>query len=408
MRRTHHTPPVLYFMAGILLAGCGSDKDSKQGSSVVALRRQAASWKPPTEKECLAFGAEIEEVVARGDANALNALINWNALVDRAIGGLNMSAESRRGFSSGFRQSLGGPDGLALQVVQAIAHGGSYRLLRVRRKGDGWEVLFRLNSEDGLNYHAFQVVKQSSERVRAIDLYIFSTGEDFSKSIRRLILPVVAQQSKSWLEKLTTDETDMVKHMKDFQQLGDCIRTEQYQRALDIAARLPESLRQQKVILLMRYQAAQNVSERELQNVIAEFQRLYPNDASLDLILIDGYLLKKEYDKALASVDRLDKSVGGDSFLNVIRANILGEQGMLTEAIAAANAAIEGNPDMQECYLTLVGLHLLSKDHARTVEALNLLEQRFEMQYNDLRQVPEYADFVQSPEGQQWMREHGL
>ena len=47
----------------------------------------------------------------------------------------------------------------------------------------------------------------------------------------------------------------------------------------------------------------------------------------MDLISIDAFLIHKEYDKAQAAIDRLDESLGGDPYLNVLRSTIFMEQG---------------------------------------------------------------------------------
>jgi hypothetical protein len=42
----------------------------------------------------------------------------------------------------------------------------------------------------------------------------------------------------------------------------------------------------------------------------------------MDLMLIDGFILKERYDDALAAIDRLDNDLSGDPYLDTLRANI--------------------------------------------------------------------------------------
>jgi hypothetical protein len=40
------------------------------------------------------------------------------------------------------------------------------------------------------------------------------------------------------------------------------------------------------------------------------------------MFILDALLLEKKYDEALAAVDRIDKLVGGDPYLDTYRTNI--------------------------------------------------------------------------------------
>ncbi len=69
----------------------------------------------------------------------------------------------------------------------------------------------------------------------------------------------------------------------------------------------------------MRYQAAAQTGEAELLQVVEDFRGYYPDDVCLDFLLVDYHVLRKEHDKALEAIDRLDASVGGDTHLNLLR-----------------------------------------------------------------------------------------
>ena len=66
--------------------------------------------------------------------------------------------------------------------------------------------------------------------------------------------------------------------------------------------------------------------------MLEDFRKYYSQDPCLDLLLIDYYTLKKDYAQAIPCVDRLDKSVGGDPYLNVLRAASTSAAGHLNEA----------------------------------------------------------------------------
>jgi tetratricopeptide (TPR) repeat protein len=176
--------------------------------------------------------------------------------------------------------------------------------------------------------------------------------------------------------------------------------------ALATYARLPEVLRREKGTLLMRYQAAAKTSEAELLQVVEDFRGYYPDDVCLDFLLVDYHVLRKEYDKVLEAIDRLDASVGGDAHLNLLRAESVYQQGDTAQAFELVRKANAADPDAIDPYWTLLGLAVMEKDHDKTLACLERLESRFGMNMSGVQQAPQYADFIASPEGQKWQRAH--
>ena len=109
-----------------------------------------------------------------------------------------------------------------------------------------------------------------------------------------------------------------------------------------------------------------------------------------------------EYDRALAAVDRLEKAVGGDPYLDVIRAGIHLAQGDAGAARRLARQAVDGDGTLPDGYWALVNVSLADKRFDETARLLDLLREQFQLEFGDLTQIPEYAEFVQSPEYRQW------
>src|SRR5262249_55927714 len=121
------------------------------------------------------------------------------------------------------------------------------------------------------------------------------------------------------------------------------------------------------------------------------------------LMLIRYYALKKEFTRALESIDRVDKSVGGDPYLDLARADINESQGNLERARRLAFQAIEREPNLLHAYLAVVGLSLKTKNYDETLAMLKELDRKFGIDMKDLKTVPEYAGFARSPQFRQWL-----
>lgn len=107
----------------------------------------------------------------------------------------------------------------------------------------------------------------------------------------------------------------------------------QGQEALSIYRSLPAAVQKMKYVMLLRIAAAgKTPNGNAYVQSIAEYRSAFPNDASQHLISIDYFVLKKQYDEGIKSIDKLDKAVGGDPYLNEMRAGIYRQAGNFSKA----------------------------------------------------------------------------
>jgi tetratricopeptide (TPR) repeat protein len=359
----------------------------------------------PSEDECIQFARAMEACIKQRDLKAFDRLIDWNAILNKATDSLGFPPQHRAGFHRGVMDSVTSDKGFAAQIASHAAAGGSYKFLRVRERGGQPSVLFRMVSDAGLNYHEWLLAKTGTN-VLASDVYIYISGELLSDTFRRSALPLAKEASRSFIERLAVAESEYVKNIDQLAMMVDQMQQGRHGEALATYARLPEVLRREKGTLLMRYQAAAKTSEAELLQVVEDFRGYYPDDVCLDFLLVDYHVLRKEYDKVLEAIDRLDASVGGDAHLNLLRAESVYQQGDTAQAFELVRKANAADPDAIDPYWTLLGLAVMEKDHDKTLACLERLESRFGMNMSGVQQAPQYADFIASPEGQKWQRAH--
>lgn len=360
-----------------------------------------------SEEEAELFISEIKHAYATNDSDAFNRLIDWEGMADKATRELGLPKAKQQGAARGLIQgtTING------KFLQALRGNGpepaSYHSIGTQFREGQQHVLFRLNSEAGMNYHDFTLGRVDGS-VRATNMYIYLSGESLSETWRRVMLPMAVEENKNWMQKLTTKESEFAKHVKEFHALSQAVRAGNFETALNIYNSLPKSVQNEKVVMLFRLQAASPLGDDEYIRAAQDFRRVHPDEKCLDLLMIDAHYLRGQYEEAIQCINRLDKALGGDPFLNVHRANMLLELGKQDEAIAAARKAVEGAPEEADSYWTLVSVANHSNDHALTLEALRKLENQFEIDWLDLRESPEFTGFVESSEGKAWLRNHGF
>jgi tetratricopeptide (TPR) repeat protein len=126
------------------------------------------------------------------------------------------------------------------------------------------------------------------------------------------------------------------------------------------------------------------------------------------MVSIDYLFLKNKFDDLIQCLDRIDQAVGGDPYLNVLRGNAHAAAGRFAAARTAHEAAIKAEPDLTEAYTARISLALMEKNHEDTLKWLKAVVEQRGIQIKDLTKVPEYAEFVTSPqypEFKQWYAE---
>jgi tetratricopeptide (TPR) repeat protein len=354
----------------------------------------------PVEPAFLAWAQNAETKIAAGDVTGIE--IDFAILADRATKGVEAPEKFKAGFIKGVTERAGA-NNIGTQLVTQVKSGATVKLLRVKTDARGTHALFRVLSGAGVNYLDV-FLERLAGKVVAVDVYIFLSGEKLGQSIGRAFMLTAADANKNFIERLVTDQQQFVKFAPKLTEMNEANVKKDFPAVLKIFDALPPAMKREKPFLLARYLAASSVNDdKQYQRAIEDFEVAFPNDPALSLLMIDGHFLRKNYDKALASVEALDKQVN-DPFLNVLRGNMYVEKGNSPEAAARFKAAIAGEKTLEDGYWALITLMMREKKWKETGEWLNTIEREAGVVLADLTTIPEYADFVKSPEYKKWLK----
>jgi tetratricopeptide (TPR) repeat protein len=389
----------LLLSLAFLQVGC-----AERGGTGVSSAPPAPKLGPdPTKAQAEKFAADFRQAVEKGDVAAVNSLIDWDTLLATTIAGIEVSKEFREGFLRGIKSELGSDHSFAGQLIGNIGKGGNIRLLRIHKVDGRSRALFRMLAEDGMNYIDFVLVGTDGPAARAVDFYSIQAGDLMSGIFRGFYLQAVGTQPKNFLERLTSHQQESALAGVEIGKLAEDLRDKRYEEGLERYEKLPESVKKLKATQLMRVAIARQLNEKSFIEAIEDYQDAFPDDASVDLLSMDYYVVTKRYDDALASIDRLDKVVQ-DPQLDVGRANVYVEKGDLADARKSIDRAIQREPDLLMAYWTRVAITMAQKDFAATAADLTLLHDRFGIQFADLTKAEPYAEFAKSPEYEKWMK----
>jgi hypothetical protein len=414
MRRSINSAGILLLFAVATVAGFdarGQEKAKSKGRAKPGSGSQSisksASKNQINDADCRAYASRVVDAVKAGNMSAVNELVDWDSLFNRTFEGMDIEPKLRERITLGFRNGLSLETGLSGQIIKNSRAGGTFDFLRIRDDESRRVILFRLiqpANAGGVAYFEFTPEKSADGKVRSSDIYVFSSGEFLSAMLRRGVLPVIANENRTFLDKLLTGERDYISDLPTFLKAAQLVSAGQTKEGLELIKGMKAETKKQKAVFLLRLRAAQMFDENEYAATLDEYRKLFPNDPGLDLLSIAYYTTKKDFKQAFECIKRVEAAVGGDPYLNVTRAAICDIQGNHDEAKRLARNAVEAEPTLLPAYFELLGVSLLQKKFDDTLAMLKEIDQKFELKLNDLTTVPQYADFVKSPQYKEWLR----
>ncbi len=349
------------------------------------------------DEELAALCKQLEDAYNATDAAAVSKCLDMNAMVDRVF--LNIAADPK--LESSLRAGLTEPAMLEQFVAQLRTDtngtGGVRYLRNIVRDGQT-RALFRVVGDQGLNYHEY-LPQRVGDRLVFSDIYLWIVAEDFSNTFRRIVLQEQASQ-------LGKDKQQLSPQLQANQKMQAAIKAGDFAGAIAVYDALDPKYRKDKLLQAMHVKAAgASGDQAAIIKALTEYAKLFKGDPTVDLITLDVHAYTKQYDDADAALTRIDTAIGGDPYIQFLRANNLREQNQVDQAISTARAAIEQEPTLIQPGLLLLSQYTANKDYRSAANTMRDLETRTTFVFGDLKEMPEFAEFAKSKEYEQFIAE---
>lgn len=384
---------LLTLLATSILASCDNSSDTAGKESVP----KVTASKEKSEE----FSRQIATSIDKRDPSMVDSTLDMEAFFYAITADMNPGEDGLKGFLSAVPPGLG----LGSQLVKVMGENGSFRLVRFNWNDGHPKALYRIITLEGaLNYYEFHLGERKDSRLSIRDVYVYLNGEMFTETMRRIL----TSDKRSPIFRLLAPEMVEGKGMmKAIDSMSKLVKSGEYQAAMNYYDAIPEAARKEKALQLQRMQAAQQLGDTVYAQVLEDMSRQFAGDPSMDLLMIDHYVMKRQFDSALTAVDRLDRAIGGDPYLNLLRANVAAEKNEIAPAKDYIQKVISYDSTLTAPYFALTALTLLEENHAETAKVLDLIENRMGVTFdpNDLAQDPDYAAFARSAEFRAWAAE---
>lgn len=261
--------------------------------------------KPLTKEEVRDFAKKIEISIGKRESRMLDEAIDEKAFFKK------MDLESGKdanSFQSGLKQNMK----MGTKITASLTAKGTYSMIKQYEKDKVHHLLFRLYDDGSINYHDYEL-KRTNGQPKVADIFIYMSGENLSETLKNLF----DQFKDEFRESSNNESMRWIKRMPEVRSL---IIAGKHQEALEIYDHMPDKIKKSRTFQIIHVEISSGLSDEKYSQAIAEYESLYPNEPNMQLLLIDGYILRKDYTKALNAVNELDKMIDKDPLLDFHRA----------------------------------------------------------------------------------------
>lgn len=340
------------------------------------------------------------EAINAGRADAASALIDTDALTDAAVKGLAVPAPFVAQLREGQRKTA---TGLTTQLVKNVQQGATFKLLGTQG-GKRATSIYRQHSPAGLAY--FEMTWRVGDGpVKIIDVRPLAGATSFLEDARRLSVVAAAESDASVAKTLSKGDRLYLENLPTYTSLAVNLQAGKSAEALAAYDALPQLLRQEKLALIFRIQAARLSGDTKLYlAAMDDLMRHHASDPTIVLPTLDVLFSRGEFPRLLKALNALDKRVGGDPYLEVLRNTVYAKQGNAVAGRKALTRATQREPSLREPWTALLDLAMKDADYAETARLLDASAKGADIDWGGVAEAEVFAGFRASPEGAAWIK----
>ncbi len=348
-------------------------------------------------------GEEIVAAFQDRSGESFANLLDMTTISERALDGMKYGHKDKLEIVRGMQQAKGQVGSVVVSLVSADS---LMRVVRARHHADGVQVLVRANMGDlGFSYRDFLLYAKGDEAPKIIDWYDYSSGQNYSDSIRQSLIAILPGNSNyGRLLDLVRGKNESRKQFRD---LLNATTNQDFNTFFSIYDKADDELKEHRLVLIMANgMASISNDEQRMIKTLGLIAEHYGDDEALQFILLDHYHYAGEYNKAIDALELMATHMGiRDSVnwaLTAIYYNLMGDN---DNAIAAGNQSIELEPDTDFAYLALLTVYNDTKRFDDTVTIMKALEDGFDYEFTTetIGEAPEFQELLDSKAFQDWM-----
>jgi uncharacterized membrane protein len=347
-----------------------------------------------------ATGKALAAALNERDLDAVLTTMDVEAVSHLVLKGLGLSDGDRETLRKGFGKALRNNVEIGMRTIAASK--GTAKYLRSGVRDSKPYALLRYDLGDqGTDYVEYYLTPSG----KVEDWYVHSMATLYSTSARLGLATVF--KTDSMLFSIFGTRMASGADAKPFTELRTRLQAQDFPGAYRALEIFPESFRKTRQWAVMRVTYGGRMDDATHRAALRYLAANFGSEPDLQFMLIDHYFFEENFDRALASVGALERTVGGEDAATAnLRGSILIGAKRYTDAATACRRGMALEPDHKPVYWCLVTAGIATRNGKLAVEGLKAYEKAFSMEFDldKLGALDDYKEIARTPEFVAWKK----
>ncbi len=373
---------------------------------VICLLFAKCKHQPETtiEDDYLLFAQMLADSLDNSNSSFFNEHFDVDSIANSLLDSIHGPKITKEGFKKGVTDHLD----VGMNIISAMGIDGHCKLLKLSKDSIP-KALYRIVSQGGVNYFELFLQKNKQGFIRIIDYYPYAVGQQFSNTLRRIYLSSLSDLRDSIkMDSLSYSDSIYVANIPILDRIGSHFEKGEFSQALGLIDSFPPTIREDKMIQITKLNIAFNEGGEMYLQAVNEFKQKYPKDPLVEVILLDFAFAQQEHTQALAIIDSLNEKIGGDAYLNVMKATIYEDLKKNTIAISLLKEAIQAESSMEEPYWKIISLYMKERKYEEVVSLFPQMQELFDINPAEFLVYDGYEKFWESSAYKTWASNHPI
>ncbi len=370
--------------------------------------RQTADSTPNTklerpDEQSLSGFCEVLSGKLSGDADTfILAHFDEQKFSDNVFLGVRSNTRSFRAIKARMQESIKDlPRGLV-----ADTRGSKWDVIRFSQQGNSAKCLLR---NDFISSRGIQLIEfylyEASDGIR-----IFNWKDQVKNVLTSDMMRSVALDLQAFDEKVARGQVEKgSQDEKDIKTLFTYIialKNQDVRTAIEYYKQLPPNYKNNPVYGLRMVILGGTKGGKAYQESLQLFYDQFKNDERFDLLFMDYYFERKQYQKALESIESAEKRIGPDTGFYLLKAVMYQEMGQTKKFYAMCLKLINHDVGYENTYWLLFDELVRQRQYEDAVLVLDVMHKAFSYSFSRDRfeRDPDYAQLIRTNTFNQWIK----
>jgi hypothetical protein len=352
------------------------------------------------QAQVAATGEAIVAALNKRDLEGVLGTMDVEAVSQNVLKGMGLSDADRETLRKGFGKALRNNVQIGLRTIESSK--GTAKYLRSGVRESKPYALLRYDLGDqGTDYVEYYLTPSG----KVEDWYVHSMATLYSTSARLGLATVF--KTDSMLFSIFGTRMASGADAKPFTELRTRLQAQDFAGAYRALETFPESFRKTRQWAVMRVTYGGRIDDATHRAALRYLATNFGSEPDLQFMLIDHYFFEENFDRALASVGALERSVGGEDAATAnLRGSIMIGAKRFNDAATACRRGMALEPDHKPAYWCLVSVGIATRNGKIAVEGLKAYEKAFDMEFDldKLAAIDDYKEVARTPEFAAWRK----